>query len=73
MLAKVNPPSADSNPEEASVLNAPPPKSVVRALTHSCKTNGLGLLTAVGYDNVVNLQALIESRPIREGMINARG
>uniref|UniRef100_A0A5K3FKG3 Conserved plasma membrane protein n=1 Tax=Mesocestoides corti TaxID=53468 RepID=A0A5K3FKG3_MESCO len=54
-------------------LNTPPPKHVLHALTQSCRGSTMqssrrGLLSAVGYTNLVDVSKLVKSPQVQEGI-----
>ncbi|VDD78959.1 unnamed protein product [Mesocestoides corti] len=54
-------------------LNTPPPRHVLYALTQSCRgstkqSSRRGLLSAVGYTNLVNVSKLVQSPPVQKGI-----
>ncbi|VDD84220.1 unnamed protein product [Mesocestoides corti] len=54
-------------------LNTPPPKHVLYALTQSCRgstkqSSRRGLLSAVGYTNLVDVSKLVNSQQVQEGI-----
>ncbi|VDD78845.1 unnamed protein product, partial [Mesocestoides corti] len=54
-------------------LNTPPPRHVLHALTQSCRgstkqSSRRGLLSAVGYTNLVDVSKLVKSPQVQEGI-----
>ncbi|VDD78554.1 unnamed protein product [Mesocestoides corti] len=58
-------------------LNTPPPKHVLYALTHTCRgstkqSSRRGLLSAVGYTNLVDVSKLVNSPQVVDGIKEGR-
>lgn len=53
-------------------LNTPPPRNILFALTKTCDyaltDQPVGLLSAVGYSNIVNVDKLVESPEVQQGI-----
>ena len=61
--------------DAARFVNVPPPKNILRALTKTCQgvpsRQPVGLLTALGYTNLINVKGAIDSPEVSN--ITARG
>uniref|UniRef100_A0A5K3G5J2 Conserved plasma membrane protein n=2 Tax=Mesocestoides corti TaxID=53468 RepID=A0A5K3G5J2_MESCO len=58
-------------------LNTPPPKHVLHALTQSCRgstkqSSQRGLLSAVGYTNLVDVSKLVNSEQVQHGIAEGK-
>ncbi|VDD77531.1 unnamed protein product [Mesocestoides corti] len=58
-------------------LDIPPPKHVLHALTHTCRGSTKqsprsGLLSAVGYTNLVDVSKLVKSPQVQEGIAEGK-
>ena len=58
--------------DAAKFVNAPPPKNLLRALTKTCQgvpsRQPVGLLTALGYTNLINVSGVIDSPEVTNGI-----
>lgn len=61
---------------DVSYINLGAPKDLLQAFYHKCKTSSnskvKGLLSAVGYDSIVNVTKLIESQEISNGLTEGK-
>ncbi len=52
-------------------VKAPPLKNMLKALTKTC-ANNMGLLGAVGYANILDVDAVINSQTVKDGLVNGK-
>lgn len=61
---------------QANILNAPAPKNILEAFNVKCAaasdTKNVGLLSAVGYTNLVNVEAFVTSPEVTHGIAEGR-
>ncbi|VDD77858.1 unnamed protein product [Mesocestoides corti] len=78
LLARRWPSLVGRSVEEANeFLYAPPPRHVLYALTQTCRgstkqSSRSGLLSAVGYNNLVNVSKLINSKQVQDGIAEGK-
>ncbi len=48
-------------------VKTPPLKDLLEALTNKCANNS-GLLAATGYTNVLDVEGLVQSKPVQDGI-----
>ncbi len=60
-------------PGASDFLSLPPPHNMLSALTNTCRpaeetqNNHMGLLSAIGFTNLVNVTGLVHSKALIEG------
>ncbi len=52
-------------------VKAPPLKNMLKALTKTC-ANNVGLLGAAGYRNIFDVDAVINSQSVKDGLANGK-
>ncbi len=63
-----------TGPSASDFLSLPPPHNMLSALTNTCRpteetpSNHVGLLSAIGFTNLVNVTGLVQSKAVTDGI-----
>ncbi len=52
-------------------IQTPPPRDILTSLTRTCASN-TGILGAMGYRNILNVEALVNSKPVQDGIASGK-
>ncbi len=67
-----------TGPSASDFLSLPVPDNVLSALTNTCRpaeetpANKVGLLSAIGYTNLVNVTGLVQSQAVNDGIAEGK-
>ncbi len=52
-------------------IQTPPPRDILTSLTQTCANNS-GILGTMGYTNILNVEELVKSKPVLDGIANGK-
>ncbi len=52
-------------------IQTPSPRNILLSLTKTCASNN-GILGTMGYTNILNVEALVKSKPVQDGLESGR-
>ncbi len=53
-------------------IRTPAPRDILTSLTQTCANNN-GILGTMGYRNILNVEALVNSKPVQDGIASGKG